>query len=123
MTDFKQEIKDLLNSAGSEVINHFFNTEATSAEESSGYSWFDEGESNDFFGDLMGKRIDFVLMDSYGGEGEGEDYWSVYKFTKDGKEYIYVKFHGWYQSYVGSEFDEWFFVKPKQVTVTQFVRI
>lgn len=49
----------------------------------------------------------------------GDEYWSVYSFT-DGKETVYIKFDGWYQSYNGSEFTEWFFVEPKQKTVTIF---
>ena len=59
-------------------------------------------------------------IDSYGGEGKGSDYWSVYKFIK-GEEEAIVKFSGYYQSYCGAEFEEWGFVKPEQVTITVFV--
>ena len=57
----------------------------------------------------------------YGGEGKGEDYWTVYKFS-NGNESVYVQFDGWYASYNGSEFDEWFFVEPKEVKVVKFSR-
>lgn len=122
MEKFKEEIKQLLDSADSEVIYLFFNSEVDSAEDGAQYRYCEE-EVNAFFSELMGKGIDFVREDNHGGEGEGEDYWSVYKFTKNGKEDIYVQFQGWYQSYNGSEFDEWFFVKPKQVMVTQFDKV
>jgi hypothetical protein len=68
----------------------------------------------------LGLEVQYV--DSFGGEGECEDYWSVYSFTKNG-ETVYVKFDGSYASYDGSEYDEWFFVEPKRVMVTQFHRI
>jgi hypothetical protein len=66
----------------------------------------------------LGLRVDFC--DNHG--GEGEDYWSVYSFT-DGYQVVYVKFQGWYASYNGAEFTEWFFVEPKQVQVTQYEKI
>lgn len=62
-------------------------------------------------------EFNFTLVDQHGGEGEGEDYWTVYSFT-DNKDTIYVKFQGWYQSYSGSELSEWKFVEPKERMVT-----
>lgn len=59
------------------------------------------------------------LVDRYGGEEMGKEYWSVYSFT-DGDHIVYVKFDGWYASYHGSEFVEWFFVEPKQVMKVEF---
>ena len=56
---------------------------------------------------------------NYGGEGQGDDYWSVYSFTR-GDEKVYVKFNGWYASYNGAEFTEWFFVEPKEKVITVF---
>lgn len=67
----------------------------------------------------MGLTVE--LVDSYGGEDCGREYWSVYSFT-DGLQVVYVKFDGWYASYHGSEYEEWYFVKPKEVTVTQFFK-
>lgn len=61
--------------------------------------------------------IDFV--DSYGGEDMGSEYWTVYKFTKDGEE-LYVKFSGWYQSYSGAEYEGFSFVQPKEKMVTYY---
>ena len=59
---------------------------------------------------------------NYGGEGQGDDYWSVYSFTR-GDEKIYVQFNGWYASYNGAEFTEWFFVEPKEKVITVFERL
>lgn len=57
--------------------------------------------------------------DNYVLEEQGRDYWSVYGFC-DGWNIVYVKFDGWYASYHGPEYEDWFFVKHKQVQVTQF---
>jgi hypothetical protein len=70
--------------------------------------------------DELGLQVAFC--DNHGGEGEGEDYWSVYSFT-DGDNVVYVQFDGWYASYNGAEFTEWFFVEPKEVMVTQYEKI
>lgn len=82
------------------------------------------GEMNpkypDEFDDALDKKfpgIKYEHVDHYGGEGEGEDYWTVYKFTKDGKT-VYLKWQGWYRSYNGSEFDYVFEVKPVERVVT-----
>lgn len=65
-------------------------------------------------------KVEFV--DNFGGEGCGDQYWSVYSFTKD-NETVYVQFDGWYASYVGSEYNEWFFVEPKEEVVVNFYRV
>lgn len=63
----------------------------------------------------------FEHVDSYGGEGEGESYWEVFKFTsEDGSEEGYFKLDGYYQSYDGGYYDELYQVYPKQVEVTQW---
>lgn len=61
-------------------------------------------------------------VDSYGGESQGEEYYSTWKFVSKEDEVAYVKFDGSYLSYSGSEFDDYFFVEPKQVEVTQYVK-
>lgn len=63
-------------------------------------------------------------VESYGGEDQGSDYWSIWRFThaESGASHI-VKFQGWYQSYHGSEFTEWFEVEAYEKTVTDYRRI
>jgi hypothetical protein len=70
--------------------------------------------------DLARAGIDYKQVDHYGGEGQGEEYWTVWQFSRDG-ETVLVKFEGWYASYHGADFTEWKFVEPKQVMVTQYV--
>lgn len=113
-TSLKDKVQVLLDTAGSEVLLSFFLSETPEIN-----SWTDETDVTDVFVNrTKGLNIDYEHVDNYGGEGEGEDYWSVYKFTH-GTDIVYVKFSGSYQSYSGSDYDEWFFVVPK-IELTQF---
>ncbi len=109
MSTLKDDVTELINTESdsfSTITNQFFHEDL-------------DTETEEMFSE---KGITFENQDSYGGEGQGDSYWSVYKFTR-GDESVYVQFDGWYQSYNGSEFTEWFFVEPKEVTVTQFHRV
>jgi alpha-amylase/alpha-mannosidase (GH57 family) len=81
-------------------------------------SWDDQIRKH-FRSQLNEKNISATLIDRHGGEGEGDDYWSVYSFT-DGTDTVYVKFQGWYASFVGSEFTDYFFVAPREITMVVF---
>lgn len=61
--------------------------------------------------------------DRYGGEGQGDTYYSIFKFTFENNEEIYIKYEGWYASYSGAEYQESYIVEPVQVMVTQYVRV
>lgn len=65
---------------------------------------------------LKDAGIEYECVEQEGGEGEGDQYYTVYKFTKDGEEQ-FVKFNGWYASYHGSEMNDYAFVVPKKVEV------
>lgn len=114
-TSLKDKVQVLLDTAGSEVILSFFWSETPEINSRT-------DETDVFVNKAKGLNIDYEHVDKHGGEGEGEDYWSVYKFTH-GTDIVYVKFSGSYQSYSGSDYDEWFFVVPKAVEVTQFFRV
>lgn len=113
-TDIQAKVKSLLTKAEQDVINAFFQSEAKDGEIR---DYFDGAQEFNDAVTTAGIRI--VHQDNHGGEGQGEDYWSVYKFIdKSTKEVCHVKFDGFYQSYDGSEFHEWFFVEPKERMVT-----
>lgn len=119
MQNLNETVKTLLNQAEGEVLSYyFFQSEATNAEDDIKYS---EGLS-DFTKACKEAQVNYKYEDSFGGEGQGDDYWSVYSFT-DGTDKVYVKFNGWYASYNGSEYTEWFFVEPKKVEVVQYFAI
>lgn len=66
---------------------------------------------------------DIVLETNFGGEGQGDTFYSIYKFTmNDGLEY-FIKFSGWYASYNGAEFEEWFFVEPYEKTIIDYKKV
>lgn len=65
-----------------------------------------------------------VIVDRFGGEGKGDDYWFVFKVTDaDGNERLFRR-NGWYASYDGGEYDgptdE---VKPQDKVITVWVTV
>ncbi|HEX5186847.1 MAG TPA: hypothetical protein VFV86_08150 [Nitrososphaeraceae archaeon] len=62
-----------------------------------------------------------IEIDEYGGEGKGEEWYSVKWFPEHD---IYIKVEGFYQSYHGTEFYEGWDccsnVKPKTRTITVY---
>lgn len=78
------------------------------------------------------KKIGNLLVtsvDSYGGEGQGESYYSVVKITReDGSDETYMRTDGFYSSYDGVEhyggFDSCcYLVEPVQVMKTEYKRL
>ena len=61
----------------------------------------------------------YKCVDSYGGEGCGDNFYTVIQIQDDEEE-IFVKFKGWYSSYNGVEYESWKFVQPKQKTITVY---
>lgn len=105
----KNTVKELLDNCDSETINGFFESEYEQ-------DYYTLPEDRKAFDDA---DIKVEHVDNYGGEDQGSEYWSVYKFTK-GADTVFVRFQGYYASYVGSEFHEWFFVEPKEKTITVY---
>lgn len=72
---------------------------------------------------LVGNGWKVDLAEKVGGsEGEGETYYLIYRFYKEGSKDKFFKIPGWYQSYHGGEL-EWHRAKevfPKQKMVTYY---
>lgn len=51
---------------------------------------------------LLDNNYVVKIVDHHGGEGKGEDYWSVFSVTHFDEVY-YFKIDGWYASHCGSE--------------------
>lgn len=64
-----------------------------------------------------GDWLKYELVEDFGGEGQGDDYYKVFRFYTAGGQEAFVQFDGWYASYEGSSYDDWFFVAPKEVMV------
>jgi hypothetical protein len=82
------------------------------------YTW-DEDSVVEFKHQLTEAKINFKLEDRYGGEDQGTEYWSVYSFTNE-NEVVFIKFDGWYASYDGSTYEEFYEVKAVEKTITVF---
>ena len=109
----KEVVKELLTVADGDITREFFHSEAVMDHE------YQSEEIEEFDSVVKAKGITYNRVDNYGGEGMGEEYWSVYSFNND-DELVYVKFDGYYASYNGADFSSWFFVDPKEVVVTQW---
>jgi hypothetical protein len=95
----------------------FFKENSDSANAAFGQDLGDEGlEAEDSF-DGVFPDVSYDCIDQHGGEGEGDQYWTVYKFVK-GSEEVLIKFYGWYASYIGSEYTDFSVVKPVERLVT-----
>lgn len=56
------------------------------------------------------------FVEHYGGEGQGDEYWTVFKVADR-----YFRINGWYSSYEGGEYDGALEeVFPEQVTRTEY---
>ena len=104
MTDFKQQVTEYLNS------NREFCAELM----------YYGGYVKDWESD--GLPFEYKSVYSYGGEGEGSDFYSVIVIRNPNNhdEQYYIKFQGWYASYNGAEYEGWSFVEPKQKTITVY---
>ena len=104
MTDFKELVKDYLN-----------NNRAICAE-----LMYEAGYAMDW--ESGGLPFEYKGVDSYGGEDQGSDFYSVLLIRNPDNhdEQYYIKFQGWYTSYAGADYDDWSFVEPKQKTITVY---
>lgn len=116
MTNLKKQVKELLDSASREIQQGFFWSQFDDE-----FSKWDSEEVILFKTAFQKSGIEYAIEDNYGGEDCGTEYWSVYKFYK-GNEVVYVKFNGWYQSYNGSEYEEWYFAKPIPKSGFDFIK-
>ena len=121
----KSRVEQLLDAAKDcyDTISEFFHGDMQQTPS----SWMLERRSSyeeqfQFLDFVCELGLTFEFEDRYGGEGQGDEYWSVYKFS-DGDEVVYVKFDGWYASYNGSEFNEWYWVEPQEKVITVFNRV
>ncbi len=115
--DLSVEVLEILGNADSDVYREMF---ADDVDFESEKYWSDE--FREFAEALKEAGIKCDSEDHHGGEGQGDDYWTVFKFTR-GSEEVYVKFDGWYASYNGSEYDDYFLVKPVPKTGFNYIAI
>jgi hypothetical protein len=106
----KAKVQELLDSAERSIEREFFNSEFRDDE----WSGYDSDEMTEFKAAVIAEGISFKHEENYGGEDMGSEYWSVYSFT-NGTETVYVKFDGYYQSFDGSTYECFDFVKPTPV--------
>jgi hypothetical protein len=107
-------ISTLLAETANEVKYELHNGVFSSKED----NW-DYPSVKDFRKQLTEANINFELVDRYGGEDQGSDYWSVYSFS-DGMQVVFIKFDGYYASYDDSTYEEFYEVQAVEKTITVF---
>lgn len=60
---------------------------------------------------------------SYGGEDMGRECYAIYRFYNKEDDQCFIKFDGWYASYVGSELTDIYEVTPRTHTVIKYERV
>lgn len=119
-----QTVADIFNSFEVEerdaIVELFFNGEYDRGRVERWYS--DDAYWSEFHKTIDDRAITISYEYRTGGEGEGEEYWSVYSFTNE-EGTVYIKFNGYYQSYEGATFDEFYQVVPKQRTITVYEQV
>ena len=106
------EIDKLMIEGNLELIGTFFNKDVDiNNQENPCIKLFLE---NDFF---------IEEMSSIGYDNSDTDScYSIYKFEKFGKK-CYVKFNGWFSSYMGGEFSKYFEVTPTEKTIIVYDQV
>jgi len=66
-----------------------------------------------------GWSFDEKCVAHYGGQDQGSDYWTVWRF-KNGDTEVLIRVDGWYQSYHGAEFNGYREVIARQKTITVY---
>lgn len=80
-----------------------------------GYDSSDTTKATTDDGTLIG---DYEVVEHYGGEGQGETFYSVKYFPLHD---VYIKTEGYYYSYEGAEFEDFGEeVRPKKKTITVY---
>ena len=121
LTKFQSQVQNLLNEF-SEANRQFFNYEVGDSLEVDD-KWFD-GDKLEALSNLRTNSLNWVQIKSHGGgEGDGEECWSVYKFYNSEDDVAYIKFDGYYQSYNGSEYQQFYVVEPVDRVVTFYENV
>jgi len=80
-----------------------------------------------YLGNFQVGDYHFKYEDSFGGEGNGDDYWIVFSLHKEEEETLkrFYQVPGWYASHCGGELEisNIFEVKPLQKTITVWTEV
>lgn len=80
--------------------------------------WADEDEEADSL--PTGWTREPKAVAHYGGEDQGSDYWTIWQFTHADGTSVLIRVNGWYQSYNGSDYNDYEQVVAKEKTVTVY---
>jgi hypothetical protein len=113
--NLKSKVKELLAENGSEVFGYCENYGTGKKRLCKKFlpkleDALDQYEFEDVF---------IEVVDQEGGEGQGETYFYILKFTEDQEE-VLVRLNAYYSSYNGTDYEDWDFVKAVKVMTTEY---
>lgn len=81
-----------------------------------------KGDLHDLRKSFQIKLGKYILRseESYGGEGAGDEFWTVFSMEDENNVKRYFRWDGWYSSYEGGQLDDLSEVVPTKVEVTQW---
>jgi hypothetical protein len=108
------KVTEMLNNADNNVLKEMYGRDFNCKSDA-----YDSENTAAFKLKLRAENIAVLLEAEYGGEGEGEEFWTVYSFTR-GLEVVLIKLDGYYLSYDGCTYKQFYEVYPKQKFVTVY---
>ena len=124
---FRKDLTDILNNMSDDLLTIFMSGEEdvdiNNIETLSNSCGIDiENDDIEQINKINNLNIKSQFVKQFGGEGKGDDYYSIFRFYNDFEE-LFVKFDGYYSSYDDSSFSSWFYVYPEQVLITEYFEI
>lgn len=119
----KVKVKKITEKEWIEVLSIFVEEEVFKDEDSRYHYTAERGLEILADIDHENEKYKIEKVDSYGGEGMGEDYWVIQKITfKETGEVAFVKYDGWYNSWDGAYMENAATVNPEIVEKVQWNR-
>lgn len=110
-----------MNTAFETALVHFFGINTQVARD-----FFHQEGSIEYLNEVSGLEnwniTEVADVEHYGGEGCGDEYYTIVRFTREDGEVAFINFWGYYSSYDGSNYDDCHAVRPQRVEVTQYFR-
>lgn len=84
--------------------------------------WLNESGGEEYGTLKINETYSLSIVENFGGEGQGDQYWFVFSVNKSGEPESYWKVPGWYQSYNGGEYElsNLYEVEGREVTVKRW---
>jgi hypothetical protein len=108
--ELKDKIRTIFGNVGDGSICSYFADDAWD-------NYFKEADLETIHAKLLEEFGEIKEVDSFGGEGQGDQYWKVFHLPKIDR---YLQIYGYYASHYGHEWNSIFIVVPKEKTIIEW---